>query len=107
MDAFIAKGKEEPKPQNTHPSPIPQPNPNQSHNINQNQPYNINFEQKGLPMNPTSMLPTIPDMEEQEALSQLLLAWYQAGFAAGRYASIRQRKHSPVCCNKHFQTYHT
>ena len=37
------------------------------------------------------LVPTLPDMEEQEALSQLLLAWYQAGYAAGRYASIRQR----------------
>ena len=42
-----------------------------------------------------SFIPSVPDMEEQEALSQLLLAWYQAGYAAGRYASIRQRK----CCN--------
>lgn len=39
-----------------------------------------------------SMMPVLPDAEEQEALSQLLLAWYQAGYAAGRYASIRQRK---------------
>jgi hypothetical protein len=41
---------------------------------------------------PTSFLPSVPDQEEQEALTQLLLAWYQAGYAAGRYASIRQRK---------------
>ncbi|KAK8822394.1 hypothetical protein WA577_005557, partial [Blastocystis sp. JDR] len=39
-----------------------------------------------------SMMPSVPDAEEQEALSQLLLAWYQAGYAAGRYASIRERK---------------
>ena len=40
----------------------------------------------------TSALPTVPDAEEQEYLSQLLLAWYQAGYAAGRYMMVRQRK---------------
>ena len=39
-----------------------------------------------------SALPTVPDAEEQEYLSQLLLAWYQAGYAAGRYMMVRQRK---------------
>ena len=48
--------------------------------------YPIGYQQQ--------LVPTLPDMEEQEALSQLLLAWYQAGYAAGRYASIRQRHYS-------------
>ena len=47
-----------------------------------------------------SFIPTVPDLEEQEALSQLLLAWYQAGYAAGRYASIRQRKLGFHVCYK-------
>lgn len=47
----------------------------------------------------SSMMPSVPDAEEQEALSQLLLAWYQAGYAAGRYASIRERKMWTVCSN--------
>lgn len=46
-----------------------------------------------------SIIPTIPDQEEQEALSQLLLAWYQAGYAAGRYVSIRQRKQGSCVCS--------
>ena len=40
----------------------------------------------------SSSVPCVPEAEEQEALTQLLLAWYQAGYAAGRYAMIRQRK---------------
>lgn len=47
-----------------------------------------------------SALPTVPDAEEQEYLSQLLLAWYQAGYAAGRYMMVRQRKQ----CFVSFQT---
>lgn len=58
-------------------------------------------------MNPSSMLPSVPDQEEQEALSQLLLAWYQAGYAAGRYACIRQRKCSYVCETDSYNEYDT
>ena len=42
-------------------------------------------------------LPLVPDLEEQEYLSQLLLAWYQAGYAAGRYMQFRQQKKCIVC----------
>lgn len=50
----------------------------------------------------TPMIPALPDREEQEALSQLLLAWYQAGYAAGRYASIQQRKCFTVCNKRYY-----
>lgn len=58
------------------------------------------YNQRVYSQQPTSFLPAVPDAEEQEALSQLLLAWYQAGYAAGRYATIRQKKLWIVCCNK-------
>ena len=50
------------------------------------------YSQQVYSQQPTSFMPSVPDAEEQEALSQLLLAWYQAGYAAGRYATIRQKK---------------
>ena len=58
------------------------------------------YAQRVYSQQPTSFMPSVPDAEEQEALSQLLLAWYQAGYAAGRYATIRQKKLWSVCCNK-------
>lgn len=101
MEAVTCNQFEDQKPKEQNKS-IPQPQPAQP-----TQPTHFSQPSYSIPqqsgkasvpsMNPSSMLPSVPDQEEQEALSQLLLAWYQAGYAAGRYACIRQRKCSCVC----------
>ena len=74
-----------------HGNPTTQPNPaNVQYPYEPHQYATYNAQSYPTGYQP-QLVPTLPDMEEQEALSQLLLAWYQAGYAAGRYASIRQR----------------
>ena len=94
-DAFVA-----PKIEPSHPSVQAAPQPSFRTEAPPQPATYSDYNQRVYSQQPTSFLPAVPDAEEQEALSQLLLAWYQAGYAAGRYATIRQKKLWIVCCNK-------
>ena len=94
-DAFVAPRVEPSRP-STQTAPPPS-----TRKDTPTQPANYSdYNQRVYAQQPISFMPSVPDAEEQEALSQLLLAWYQAGYAAGRYATIRQKKLWIVCWNK-------